>query len=496
MKVKRELPIEKNKEYIVEIIDNGFEGEGITKIDGYTIFIQGAIKGEKCKVLIVKTTASHAFGKIVEILEPSPVRKEADCNTYKRCGGCSLRHIEYQTTLEMKQKMVQNLVNKILEEKVEVKQTIGMENPYYYRNKAQYPVGVDKENNPVVGIFAQRTHEIIPMENCLIQNPVSEIIAKTIIKSIKENKIAVYNEKTGNGLIRHIVIKVGVRSKEVMCILVVNGERFPQEKIILEDLLKEFRTNQKLKGYQLKTVVKSINTKNTNVILGAKNITLYGEGYIYDQLGEYTFKISPMSFYQTNPIQTEILYQKAIEFAELKGDEILLDLYCGIGTIGIFASKNAKKVYGIEIVEDAIKDAKENAKLNKIENAQFLCGDVELTLTEVLEKSGKPDVIFVDPPRRGLDTTTISNILKVEPSKVVYISCNPATMVRDLKILEEKYMVQKIQPVDMFPFTSHVECVAVLQLNMEVISAISIGYPDENPRPRPRKKLNEVLEWL
>ena len=467
MKLERELPIEKNKEYIVEIIDNGFEGEGIAKIDGYTIFVQGAIKGEKCKILIVKTTASHAFGKIVEILEPSAARQEADCSTYKRCGGCSLRHINYQTTLEMKQKMVQNLVNKTLEGKVEVEKTIGMENPYYYRNKAQYPVGVDKENNPVVGIFAQRTHEIIPMENCFIQNPVSEIISKTIIKSIKENKIAVYNEKTGNGLMRHIVIKVGVKSKEVMCILVVNGEKFPQEKIILEDLLKEFRTNQKLKEYKLKTVVKNINTKNTNVILGTKNITLYGEGYIYDQLGEYTFKISPMSFYQTNPIQTEILYQKAIEFAELKGDEILLDLYCGIGTIGIFASKNAKKVYGIEIVEDAIKDAKENAKLNKIENTEFLCGDVELTLAEVLEKSGNPDVIFVDPPRRGLDTTTISNILKVEPSRVVYISCNPATMVRDLKILGEKYIVQKIQPVDMFPFTSHVECVVALNRKID-----------------------------
>lgn len=270
--------------------------------------------------------------------------------------------------------------------------------------------------------------------------------------------------KIKNGLMRHIVIKLGLKTKQIMCILVVNGKKFTQERKMVESLLQEFQENEKLQGWDLKTVIKNVNTKNTNVILGNKNVVLYGEGFIHDKLGEYTFKISPMSFYQTNPIQTEVLYKKAIEFAELNGTEIVLDLYCGIGTIGIFVAKTAKKVYGIEIVEDAIKDAKENAKLNKIQNIEFLCGNVEIALGELLKKSEKPNVIFVDPPRRGLDTTTLTNILKAEPTKLVYISCNPATMVRDLKILEEKYVIKKIQPVDMFPFTSNVETIAVLCL--------------------------------
>lgn len=271
-------------------------------------------------------------------------------------------------------------------------------------------------------------------------------------------------KKIKNGLMRHIVVKLGLQTKQVMCILVVNGNRFPQERQIVESLLQEFQENEGLQGWKLKTIIKNSNTKNTNVILGKSNEVLYGEGYIYDKLGEYTFKISPMSFYQTNPVQTEVLYQKAIEFAELIGTEVVLDLYCGIGTIGICAAQKAKKVYGIEIIEDAIKDAKENAKLNHIQNIEFLCGDVEITLGKLLEKSGKPNVIFVDPPRRGLDTTTITNILNTEPSKVIYISCNPATMVRDLKVLEEKYEIKKVQPVDMFPYTSHIETVTLLTL--------------------------------
>ena len=459
-----EIPVEKNKEYIVNIIDNGCEGEGIAKIDGYTIFISNGIKGEKCKILILKVTPSYAFGKIVEIIEKSPARIEVDCITYKRCGGCTLRHIEYNTTLAMKQSIVQNLVNKTLEEKINVEETIGMKNPTHYRNKAQYPVGLNKNSSPIVGIFAQRSHEIIEMENCFIQNPISIIISKKIIEFIKDNNITAYNEQTGNGFIRHIVIKVGIKTKEVMCILVNNGENLPKEKELVNVIKEEFENNKELQQYKLKTIIKNVNNRNTNVILGSKNVILYGDGYIYDKLGKYTFKISPMSFYQTNPIQTEILYNKAMEFANLTGNETVLDLYCGIGTIGIFASDKAKKVYGIEIVEDAVKDAIENAKLNNVQNIEFLCGDVEKTLEEVISRRGKPDIIFVDPPRRGLDNTTISNILKTEPAKMVYISCNPATMVRDLKMLEEKYEVKKIQPVDMFPYTSHVECVTLLQL--------------------------------
>ena len=463
-KREKQIPVEKNKKYVVDIIDNGFEGEGIAKIEGYTIFIAGAIKGEQCNILILKVTSSHAFGKIIEILKKSDKRQKEDCKTYKQCGGCTLRHIEYQTTLEMKKNMVQSLVNKTLQEKIQVEPTIGMKKPVHYRNKAQYPLGIDKQNKPVVGIYAQRSHNIIPMKHCFIQNPISEVIANNLLKTIKENRITIYNEQNQKGLIRHIIVKIGVQTKQVMCILVINKEKLAEEKKIVENLLQEFQTNEQLKEYELKTIVRNINTKNTNVILGNKNIILYGDGYIYDKLGKYTFKISPMSFYQTNPTQTGVLYQMAIDFANLTGKEIALDLYCGIGTIGIFASKKVKKVYGIEIIEEAILDAKENAKLNKIENIEFLCGNVETTLEELIDKSGKPDIVFVDPPRRGLDQNTINNLIKVEPSKLIYISCNPATMVRDLKLLEQKYEITKIQPVDMFPYTSHVECVAVLQL--------------------------------
>lgn len=451
------VPVEKNKEYIVDIIDQGYEGEGIAKIDNFTIFIEGTIKGEKCKILIVKVTTSHAFGKLIEILENSKYRVETDCGTYKRCGGCNLRHIDYEETLNIKRNTVQNLVNKTLNNKINVNMLIGMGNPYNYRNKAQYPVGLDKNNEPVIGVYAKRTHEIIPMRNCMIQNPLSEKISNFIFHFFIQNNIPIYNEKNGKGLLRHIVIKVGIRTHEVMCILVLNGKELKKEKELVKLLIKEFP--------EVKTVVKNINVKNTNVILGNENEVIYGDGYIYDKLGDYTFKISPMSFYQINPVQTEVLYNTAIEMANLSKTETLFDLYCGIGTIGIFASPYVKKVYGIEIVKQAIEDAKENASINDIRNIEFFAGDVEKIFEDVLNKNNdKPDVIFVDPPRKGLDKHTIENILNVEPKKIIYISCNPASLVRDLKLLEEKYDVREIQPVDMFPFTSHVECVAVLQL--------------------------------
>lgn len=452
-----ECPIKKNEEYIVDIIDSGCDGEGIAKIDNFTIFIPGAIIKEKVKIHILKVNSSYAFAKIVEIIEKSEHRVETNCNTYERCGGCNLRHIEYKETLNMKKNTVQSLVNKTLINKIKVNDTIGMENPYNYRNKAQYPIGIDKNGNSIIGVFANRTHNIIPMNNCKIQDENSEKIAKFINAYINKNKISVYDEKTGKGLFRHIVIKVGKKTNEIMCALVINGEKFDKEKELVYELISNFNN--------IKTIVKNINKKNTNVILGDKNIVLYGSGCITDKLGEYTFKISPMSFYQINPIQTEKLYNIAVEKANLTGNETILDLYCGIGTIGIFASKYVKKLYGIEIVEQAIKDAKENARINNIKNAEFFAGDVEKVLSDLLEvKKVIPDVIFVDPPRKGLDNNTINNILKVLPKRVIYISCNPATLVRDLKLLEEKYQIKEIQPVDMFPYTSHVECCSVLYL--------------------------------
>ena len=451
------IPVKKNETYVVDIIDNGFGGEGIAKIDGYTIFISNAIKGEKCEILILKVLASHAYGKLLKIIDPSSVRVDVDCTTYKRCGGCDLRHMTYENTLKLKANAVQSLVNKSLKDKIQVEKTIGMDNPFYYRNKAQYPLGLDKDGNPAFGIFAERTHTIIPIDKCFIQTEISQEIAKTILDFIKENNIPVYNEENQTGLFRHIVIKVGQYTNEVMCILVINGKNFPKEKELVTLLCKKYKN--------IKTIVKNINNKNTNVILGRENINLYGDGYIEDKLGEYTFKISPLSFYQINPVQAEKLYNIAIQSANLTKEDILFDLYCGIGTIGIFASKYVKKVYGIEIVEQAIEDAKSNVKINQIQNVDFIVGDVESAFDELINKKNiVPTVIIVDPPRKGLDEKTIDNIKKVSPNRFVYISCNPATMVRDLTKLEEKYNIVKIQPVDMFPYTKHVECCALLAL--------------------------------
>ena len=449
------MSIQKNQEYIVDIIDNGFEGEGIAKIDNFTIFIPGTIKGEKVRVLIVKVLSSHGFGKVIEILEKSQARQDVDCNTYKRCGGCNLRHVKYEETLKMKQNAVQSLVNKTLKNKLQIKETVGMENPLHYRNKAQYPIGINKKGEPVIGVFANRTHEVIPIDNCLIQNKKSEEIAKFIIEFIKEKNISIYDEKTGKGLVRHIVTKVGIKTGEIMCVIVINGHKIPNENELVENL--------KTRYPEIKAIVKNINMKNTNVILGQENINLYGNGYIEDILGEYKFKISPLSFYQVNPVQAEKLYNLGVSMAEITKNDVVFDLYCGIGTISLFMSKFAKKVYGIEIVEEAVKMAKENAQNNNVSNTEFFAGDVEIVLDDLINNKGlKADVVMFDPPRKGLDKKSIDNILNIRPKKIVYISCNPATLIRDLADFENEYDIKTIIPVDMFPFTSHVECVTVL----------------------------------
>lgn len=457
MKDEYDMEIRKNQEYIVEIIDNGYDGEGIAKINDFTIFIPNAIKGEKVKILIVKVLTSYAYGKILEILEESKMRQIPDCDTYKRCGGCNLRHMKYEETLRLKQKKVQNLVNKTLNEKVEVQKTEGMENPYHYRNKAQYPLGISKSGEPVIGVFANRTHEVVEFNDCLIQNEVSQQIAKFVLEFIKNNNISVYDEETKRGLFRHIVTKVGVKTNEIMCILVINGKTIPKEEELVQKLINTFP--------DIRSIIKNINTKNTNVILGAENINVFGNGYIEDRLGDYKFKISPLSFYQVNPVQAEKLYKLGVEMAEITKQDIVFDLYCGIGTISLFMSKYAKKVYGVEIVKEAVDMARENAIANNVKNTEFYAGDVEEVLDDLINKKDiVADVVMFDPPRKGLDQKSINNIKKIKPKKVIYISCNPATLIRDLKLFEDEYKIIKIIPVDMFPWTAHVETVTVLTL--------------------------------
>ena len=448
MRLKMDIPVKKNEEYIVNIIDNGFEGEGITKIDGFTIFVPNAIKGEEVKILIVKVLTSHAYAKLIEIIKKSENRIEPDCATYKRCGGCNLRHLSYDATLDLKQNIVQNLVKKNLKSCVSVNKTWGMGNPYNYRNKLQYPVGKDKNGNIIVGVFANRTHEIIKTDECLIQNKKANEIAKFIVQLAKKYDISVYDENNQQGLLRHIVIKTGIRTNEIMVILVINGDSLSYQENFLNELKNKYN--------EIESIVLNINKKNTNVILGDKNINL---------LGNYYFRISPLSFYQVNPVQAEALYNIAIEGLNITKQDVVFDLYCGIGTISIFASKYAKKVYGVEIVEQAIKDAKWNSEFNKIENTEFIAGDTEKVIDDLINnKKIIPNIVIVDPPRKGLDRNTINNIIKIHPKKIAYISCNPATLVRDLAYLEDMYKIEMIQPVDMFPWTSHVECCVVMTL--------------------------------
>lgn len=449
--------MEKNKEYVVEILDNGFEGEGIAKVEGKPVFIKGAIQGEICKIVITKVLTSHAFGRLLEVQTQSKHRQEADCRYAKRCGGCDLQHMDYEATLDYKQHRVQNLVNKTLKTKVQVEKTVGMGNPFHYRNKAVFPCGYTKEQTPVMGMYVERSHEIIPIQDCLLQTGTAMQIATFIFEFIQEHHISTYNEKTGKGLVRHIMIRTAFQTNQIMCVVVINGTCFPKKEQFVEQLTKQYP--------EIETIVCNHNTQNTNVILGRENTVLYGKGTIEDILGDYTFEISPNSFYQVNPVQTEALYHIALEEANLQAEDIFCDLYCGIGTIGIFASKHVKEVYGIEIIEQAVQDAKANAKRNHITNATFIAGDVETLLDELVHtKKITPTVICVDPPRKGLDSHTIEQIKKLMPKKILYISCNPATLVRDLAKLEELYEVRKIQPVDCFPWTKHVECVAVLQL--------------------------------
>lgn len=451
--------IEKNQIFEVDIVDNGIEGEGIAKIDGFTIFVPGAICGEKVRIKILKVLSSHGYAKVEEIIKKADCRKEMDCTTFSKCGGCTMRHIQYDKTLEIKKN---NVINTLKKQGIEVNvnYVIGMDNPYFYRNKLQYPIGKDSSENTVMGVFAPRSHRIVETQDCFIQDKKLQTVANGIFEFIKTNNIPAYDEEKGEGQIRHLVLRLGVKTEEIMVTIVSKIENINKEKELVDYIIKKYP--------KVKTVVKNINSKNTNVILGNKNVVLYGDGYIYDELLERKFKISPMSFYQVNPYQTEKLYSKAIEYANLTGKETIFDLYCGIGTIGICASKKAKKLYGIETIKEAVNDAKENAKINGITNAEFFVGNVEKKLPEFIKENNiNLDVVFIDPPRKGCDKTALDTLLKIEPKKIVYVSCNPATLARDLKILQEKYKIKEVTPVDMFPFTSHVECVAVMQLKEE-----------------------------
>jgi len=452
--MEKAIPVEKNRNYIVDITGLSSEGLGVARIEGFTVFVEGALPKEQAEIKIVKVLKNYAFGKLLRTLKTAACRIEPSCGVVKRCGGCQLQHMSYEAQLQYKTQQVKDALERIGGlNGVAVHDTIGMEDPWRYRNKAQFPVGMD--GDVMIGFYANRSHEIIDTPQCSIQDAVNDNVIQTVREFIKKYDISVYDENTGKGIIRHIVTRKGFKTGEVMVCIVINGDSLPCGKALVEML--RARTDG------LKSVVVNINKKKTNVILGERNIVIFGEEAIYDYIGEFKFRISPLSFFQVNPVQTEVLYGKALEYADLKGDETVFDAYCGIGTISLFLSRKAKKVYGIEIVPQAINNAKENARLNGVKNVEFLVGESEIVIPELYRKGIKADVIVVDPPRKGCDEKLLEVITEMSPEKVVYVSCNPATLARDLKYLSERgYEVREVQPVDMFPQTSHVECVIMM----------------------------------
>ena len=451
--------VEKNKEYIFDIISQGYEGEGIAKIDNkYPIFIEGALKGEKVKVRIVKVNKNFAYGKLMEVLEASEERVNPPCAIYKRCGGCKLQHASYKAQLDFKWDRVKDCVSKIgkLDPSI-VKYPLGMENPWRYRNKVQLPIGLI--NGEVkIGFFAPRSHDIIDMESCLIQDEIGDKVVKLTREWIEKFNIRPYNvdgEYDEKGIVRHIMIRRGFTTNEVMVVLVTNGENLPHKEEFVDLMVKN------IPG--IKSIIQNINSKKTNVILGLESKTLWGEDTISDYIGDFRFNISPLSFFQVNPIQTEVLYGKALEYANLTGNEEVFDAYCGTGTITLFLSQKAKKVYGVEIIPQAIDNAWINAKENKVENVEFFVGESEVVIPDLINKGVKADVVVVDPPRKGCDKKLLDAITNIDAKKIVYVSCDPSTLGRDLQVLEENgYKTLEVQPVDMFPNTAHIENVALL----------------------------------
>lgn len=445
-----------NKEYIVDIVDIGQGGVGVGKYEGFTVFVDGGLIQDKVKVKINKSKKNYAVGDIVDFIEKSPFRVKRRCSeNLRECGGCQIQDLDYEKQLEFKKNEVVQAVERIGKlTDVKVNDTIGMKVPYRYRNKAQFPIQ-NIDGLPAIGFYKKKSHDIVATDKCVIQHEVNDKIVKIIKTYIRAYKISLYDEKTHRGIIRHLVTKVGFSTNEVMIVLVINGRTLPY----LEELCSVLREN--IAGF--KTLVLNVNKKDTNAILGKENIIVYGNGKIKDTIGELEFEISPLSFFQVNPVQTEVLYNKALEYANLKDTDIVYDIYCGIGTISLFLAKHAKKVYGIEVVDEAIRDAKLNAERNNIHNTEFYTGKAEEVVPRLYKEGKTANVVVVDPPRKGCDQLVLETIVKMNPERVVYVSCNPSTLARDLAFLSENgFKCDKIQPVDMFPHSTHVECVVLM----------------------------------
>lgn len=454
--------MQKNDELILKIEDMGVDGAGIGKADGMTFFVKDAVIGDVVRAKLMKLKKTYGYARLMELLEASPDRVEPKCPYYRQCGGCQIQALSYEKQLEFKERKVRNNLERIGGfSEIPMEPIVGMEEPYHYRNKAQFPVGTDKDGHIVTGFYAGRTHTIIPNRDCALGLPVNREILDLVIDFMEKYHVSAYDEKTGKGLVRHVLIRCGFTSKEKMVCLIINGKSLPHSEKLVEAL-------RKIDG--MTSISINCNTGRTNVILGRKTVVLWGQEYITDQIGEISYEISPVSFYQVNPVQTEKLYGLALEYADLHGEENVWDLYCGIGTISLFLAQKAKQVYGVEIIPQAIENAKRNAVKNGIENAEFFVGKSEEVLPEFYEKEAAAgrkahaDVIVVDPPRKGCDEKLLETIVKMAPDRVVYVSCDSATLARDLKILcENGYELKRVRAVDQFCHTVHTESVCLME---------------------------------
>ena len=450
------MEFRKNDLVTLEIEDCGIDGEGIGKADGFTVFVKDAVIGDTVTAKIIKAKKNYGYGRLMEVLKPSPYRVEPKCEFARQCGGCQLQALSYDQQLVFKTNKVKGHLERIGGfTDIPMEPIIGMDELFHYRNKAQFPVGRNKEGKIVTGFYAGRTHNIIENRDCALGVAENKEVLDRVIAHMEKYGIEPYNEATGKGLVRHVLIRYGYFTKEVMVCLILNGNKIPKEELLVKSLCE-------IPGMTSITI--NVNKKHSNVILGEEIRLLWGQEYITDRIGDISYQISPLSFYQVNPMQTQKLYAKALEYADLHGQETVWDLYCGIGTISLFLAQKAKFVRGVEIVPAAIENAKENAKLNGLENTEFFVGKAEEVLPREYKKNGVyADVIVVDPPRKGCDETLLETMVEMNPDRIVYVSCDSATLARDLKYLCERgYELRKVCPVDQFGMTVHVETVVLL----------------------------------
>ena len=450
------MEFRKNDLVTLEIEDCGIDGEGIGKADGFTVFVKDAVIGDTVTAKIIKAKKNYGYGRLMEVLKPSPYRVEPKCEFARQCGGCQLQALSYDQQLVFKTNKVKGHLERIGGfTDIPMEPIIGMDELFHYRNKAQFPVGRNKEGKIVTGFYAGRTHNIIENRDCALGVAENKEVLDRVIAHMEKYGIEPYNEATGKGLVRHVLIRYGYFTKEVMVCLILNGNKLPKEEQLVKSLCE-------IPGMTSITI--NVNKKHSNVILGEEIRLLWGQEYITDRIGDISYRISPLSFYQVNPMQTQKLYAKALEYADLHGQETVWDLYCGIGTISLFLAQKAKFVRGVEIVPAAIENAKENAKLNGLENTEFFVGKAEEVLPREYKKNGVyADVIVVDPPRKGCDETLLETMVEMNPERIVYVSCDSATLARDLKYLCERgYELRKVCPVDQFGMTVHVETVVLL----------------------------------